>query len=220
MDRLVHRWVDRVGRVIHLVPTSCLVLHPSQVLGQTDSQVAKSRKFHAYTIDLRSTCVDLRWVAKRWNTCADLRTNLSSTKVHASQCKWVAKPNASWTQVETCVDLRVRLTRASLFLVLAESIIIFQKGMCFQWFQSVRLETWPAPVLQTCASTCESVWPGLKKSASPGSSAPRVMITDRELTTLDSCANASGNYHSLGKIVANSLTDKNIFRLALTLGWG
>ena len=41
--------------------------------GQTDSQVRsqvytsrKSRKFHAYAADdLRSTCVDLRWVAKR-----------------------------------------------------------------------------------------------------------------------------------------------------------
>ena len=33
--------------------------------GQTDSQVAKSRKFHVYTDDLRSACVDLRWVAKR-----------------------------------------------------------------------------------------------------------------------------------------------------------
>ena len=29
------------------------------------TQVAKSRKFHAYTVDLRSTCVDLRWAAKR-----------------------------------------------------------------------------------------------------------------------------------------------------------
>ena len=26
---------------------------------------AKSRKFHAYTVDLRSACVDLPWVAKR-----------------------------------------------------------------------------------------------------------------------------------------------------------
>ena len=34
--------------------------------GQTDSQVAKSRKFHTYTVDLRSTtCFDLRWVAKQ-----------------------------------------------------------------------------------------------------------------------------------------------------------
>ena len=29
------------------------------------TQVAKSGKFHAYTVDLRSTCVDMRWVAKR-----------------------------------------------------------------------------------------------------------------------------------------------------------
>ena len=28
------------------------------------TQVAKGRKFHAYTDDSRSTCVDLRWVAK------------------------------------------------------------------------------------------------------------------------------------------------------------
>ena len=25
----------------------------------------KGREFHAYTVDLRSTCVDLHWVAKR-----------------------------------------------------------------------------------------------------------------------------------------------------------
>ena len=49
--------------------------------GQTDSQVgsqvAKSRKFHAYTDDLRSTCVDLRWVAKWWKPCVDLGTNFT-----------------------------------------------------------------------------------------------------------------------------------------------
>ena len=40
--------------------------------GRTDSQVAhnfmqvaRGRKFHAYTVDLPSTCVDLRWVTKR-----------------------------------------------------------------------------------------------------------------------------------------------------------
>ena len=40
--------------------------------GQTDSQVGsqvhasfKKSKFRAYTVDLLSTCVDLRWVAKR-----------------------------------------------------------------------------------------------------------------------------------------------------------
>ena len=44
-----------------------------QTDSQVDSQVTKSRKFHAYhwlmtliTTDyLRSTCVDLHWVAKR-----------------------------------------------------------------------------------------------------------------------------------------------------------
>ena len=48
------------------------------------TQVAKSRKFHVYTVDLRSICIDLHWVAKQWKTCVDLRTNLSSTKADAS----------------------------------------------------------------------------------------------------------------------------------------
>ena len=34
-----------------------------------------------------STCVDLGWVAKRWKTCVDLRANLISNKVSASQRK-------------------------------------------------------------------------------------------------------------------------------------
>ena len=35
-----------------------------QADSQVGSQVHESRKFHAYANDLRSTCVDLRWVAK------------------------------------------------------------------------------------------------------------------------------------------------------------
>ena len=58
------------------------------------TQVAKSRQFHAYTVDLRSTCVGLRWVAKRFKTCVDLRTNWTSTKVIATHRKWMAKRNA------------------------------------------------------------------------------------------------------------------------------
>ena len=50
-----------------------------------------------------STCVDFRWVAKRWKTCVDLPTNLSSTKVIASG--W---PNETHVELKskTCVDLR------------------------------------------------------------------------------------------------------------------
>ena len=74
-----------------LVRTATLLLSPDQTDSQVDAslqnqnlrtdlrwvakrirksarkftQVAKGRKFHAYTVDLRSTCVDLRWVAKR-----------------------------------------------------------------------------------------------------------------------------------------------------------
>ena len=77
------------------------------------TQVAKSRKFHAYTVDLRSTCVDLRWVAKRRKTCVDLRTaNLSSTKVSASHRKstYMKVGGQTKRKPKTCVDLRVRLT--------------------------------------------------------------------------------------------------------------
>ena len=88
--------------------------------GQTDSQVgskftqvAKSRTFHVYTDDLRSACVDLRWVAKRLKTFVDLRTNLSSTTVNTSHRKSTrvkASERPNETQVEgkkskTCVDL-------------------------------------------------------------------------------------------------------------------
>ena len=68
--------------------------------GQTDSQVGsqvytsrKSRKFQAYTADLRSTCVDLRWVAKRWK---NLRRLAYEFEFDQSRRKWVA----SETQVE------------------------------------------------------------------------------------------------------------------------
>ena len=78
--------------------------HPSQVRMQVRTQVgAKSRKFHAYTVELRPTSVDLRWVVKRWKTCVDLRTDLSSTKGIASQRKWMAKRNAGWMQVQNLV---------------------------------------------------------------------------------------------------------------------
>ena len=84
--------------------------------GQTDSQVgskftqvAKSRKFHVYTDDLRS---DLRWVAKRLRTFVDLRTNLSSTTVNPSHRKSTQvggqtkrKLKASRKRALTCVDL-------------------------------------------------------------------------------------------------------------------
>ena len=62
------------------------------------TQVTKSCKFHAYSVVLQSTCVDVHWVAPQ--KTKNLRTNLSATKVNASQCKGVAKRNASWTQVE------------------------------------------------------------------------------------------------------------------------
>ena len=65
--------------------------------GQTDSQVAKSRKFHTYTVDLRSTtCFDLRWVAKQW------KTSVASTNYVSG---W---PNETQfgRKSKSCVDLR------------------------------------------------------------------------------------------------------------------
>ena len=66
-------------------------------------QVAKSRTFHAYTVDLRSTFVDLRWVKNLRRLACEFELDQSRRKlsqVHASQRKWLAKRNASWTQVE------------------------------------------------------------------------------------------------------------------------
>ena len=76
--------------------------------GQTDWQVDTSLQNHAMgecqrhsksqkivtlthiQFDLRSTCIDWRWVAKRWKNCVDSRKNLSSS-VDQSQRKWAAK---------------------------------------------------------------------------------------------------------------------------------
>ena len=73
-------------------------------------RIRKCRQlFHAYTVDLRSPAVDLRWVVKRGKTCVDLRTNLSSTKVNESGWR-------NETQVErkskTCFEL-CRYARSS-----------------------------------------------------------------------------------------------------------
>ena len=55
----------------------------------------KGRKFHKYTVDLRSTCVDLCWVAKRWSNLRRLAHEFKLDQVIVSQRKWVAKQNAS-----------------------------------------------------------------------------------------------------------------------------
>ena len=61
------------------------------------TQVAIIRKLHAYTDDLRSTCVDLRWITKRWKTCVRIWARSKSAQVIPSG--W-PNENASWTHVE------------------------------------------------------------------------------------------------------------------------
>ena len=80
------------------------------------TQVAKSRKFHAYTVDF---AINLCRLAMGGQTVKIFRRLAYEFELDASQRKWVAKRNASRTQVEhlrwlasTCVDLRVRLARA------------------------------------------------------------------------------------------------------------
>ena len=73
----------------------------------SSSKSQKSRKLHAHTVDLWSTCVDLRWVAKRWNYVRRLAYEFELDQTgNASQRKWVAKRNANWTQVENVRGLR------------------------------------------------------------------------------------------------------------------
>ena len=83
---------------------------------QTDSQVAKSRKFHAYHwlirfYNNRLLAINLcRFALGGQTVKIFLRPNLSSTKFNTSRCR------SNQTQIErkykTCVDLRVRLARA------------------------------------------------------------------------------------------------------------
>ena len=110
-----------------------------QTCRYTESQVSRGCKFHAFTDDLQSTCVDLCWVAKRRKTCVDLLLNLSSTKSHHKSMQVHGSSWGNETQVAfafeldqsrcksmqvhrsrcqtkrkldaACVDLRVRLAR-------------------------------------------------------------------------------------------------------------
>ena len=88
---------------------SCRLAYGLAKGGQTDSQVssqvAKSRKFHAYNwlmrfYNDRLLAINLCRLALGGQTVKHLRPNLSSTRVHASRRKWVAKRNASWTPVQ------------------------------------------------------------------------------------------------------------------------
>ena len=70
--------------------------------GQTDLQVvASSRKLNSRR--------DLRWVAKRWKTCVDLRANLISTKVSASQPKCTQAPAKRSRKLTQVFNLRRQL---------------------------------------------------------------------------------------------------------------
>ena len=66
---------------------------PNEFVRKFAQLVAKTRKFHAYTVELRSACVDLRWVTKRWKPGV-------RRLAYEFQSKTL-----------TCIDLRVRLAR-------------------------------------------------------------------------------------------------------------
>ena len=107
--------------------------------GQTDSQIgsqvhASRKKVINFTHiqltcdQLVSTCVGWRNAEKLASTCVRIWARLKSSQVVTSQGKWVAKRNASWTQVENLRWLAswVRLARVS--------VIIFRAiFMSFLW---------------------------------------------------------------------------------------
>ena len=77
--------------------------------GQKDSQVAESRKFHAYNWLVRFynnrllSAINLCRLTPGGQTEKNLRLLTSKfelDQVNASRRKWVAKRNASWTQVQ------------------------------------------------------------------------------------------------------------------------
>ena len=78
---------------------------------------------------LKPTCVNLRWVAKRWKTCTHLHANLSSIKVntshhkpspvHTSHGKMESQVIASWI-------LRLHLKRKLTFQTISlQCLLIF-----------------------------------------------------------------------------------------------
>ena len=67
-----------------------------QMDSQFGSQVHASPKFHTYTVNLWSTCVNLRWVAKQWLTCVDFELDQSQRKSMQVDGQTKRKLNVSW----------------------------------------------------------------------------------------------------------------------------
>ena len=85
-----------------------------QTDSQDDSQVHASHK-RLYISHIYRWLVLGGQMVKLALTCMQIWAKPKSMQVIASQHKWVAKRNASWTQVEHFVNLRVCLSRALKF---------------------------------------------------------------------------------------------------------
>ena len=99
------------------------------------------RGFHIYdTDDLRSSCVDLCWVAKRWKSWVNSCVNLSSIKVNKSPCKLLqvdAGPRKQVAKVKTCIDLQVCLARFCFTVSLSvQSYFLTNQLNCFHFEQN------------------------------------------------------------------------------------
>ena len=67
-------------------------------------QVAKSRRVHyADTVDLWLTCIDLRWVAKRWKTSVDLRREKEEDTKDLGLDAGLFYTNLSWLRLCTSI---------------------------------------------------------------------------------------------------------------------
>ena len=67
-------------------------------------QVAKSRRVHyADTVDLWLTCIDLRWVAKRWQTSVDLRREKEEDTKDLGLDAGLFYTNLSWLHLCTSI---------------------------------------------------------------------------------------------------------------------
>ena len=101
---------------------------PNEFVRKFAQLVAKTRKFHAYTVELRSACVDLRWVTKQWKpgvrrlayefqsktlTCIDLRVRpfgqRSSSWVRFLISRFTSSPSM-FTRSQTRTSLPVLST--------------------------------------------------------------------------------------------------------------
>ena len=112
---LISHSLAALTRETSLVKYQALYLH-ALMYSNVLSSIVNTFVLGPSVYGCHSTCVDLGWVAKRWKTCFDLRANLISTKVSASQRrrKQALAKLETESQVDTSFQLVSQNTRKTI----------------------------------------------------------------------------------------------------------